>query len=139
MRYLWIFLLFLNSFSVQAAEVNISDKAIFNVPIAKTVDELQRGLMFVRELPEDGGMLFDFRSFQDRELSMWMKNTYIPLDMFFISCGMMVVDIRKNTKPMSLELIRSNARFCYVLEAKGGIADAKNIHIGDKVIYSDTK
>src|SRR5215813_9665132 len=54
----------------------------FTVEIANTDEERSKGLMFRRELPEGRGMLFDFK--QDVNASMWMKNTYIPLDMIFI-------------------------------------------------------
>ena len=69
-RYLVAFLLFAGVGNVQAAELKIGDKAIFNVPVAKSVEELKRGLMFVRKLPDNGGMLFDFRAYLDRDLSM---------------------------------------------------------------------
>lgn len=139
MRFICLFLLFLGISPVNAAELKIEDKAVFNVSVAKSVNELTQGLMFVKKLADNGGMLFDFRPYMDRDLSMWMKNTYIPLDMVFIDCDFKIVDIYKNAKPLSLDLIKSKAKFCYVLEINGGMADAKNINIGDKVLYSDTK
>ena len=54
----------------------------FEVEMAVTPEETTRGLMFRRELPEGHGMLFDFH--RDQEVSFWMKNTYISLDMIFI-------------------------------------------------------
>ncbi len=139
MRYLLGLLLIAGVCKANAAEIKISDKAVFHVPVAQTLEELQRGLMFVRELPEDGGMLFDFTPYQDRELAMWMKNTYIPLDMLFFDCHFTVVGIHKNAKPMSLDVITNKAKFCYVLEINGGTADKKNIVIGDKAAFADTK
>ncbi len=139
MRYLWSFMFLASVCNATAAELKIGDKAVFNVPVAKSVEELRRGLMFVRELPDDGGMLFDFTPYQDRELSMWMKNTYIPLDMLFINCSQRVVCVHKNAKPMSLEYIKCPVKYCYVLEVKGGTAEEKNILIGDKVTYTDMK
>lgn len=134
MRYLLILLLFLGSGSAFSAEVNVGEKVTFDVPVARTVDELSRGLMFVDELEENGGMLFDFRPYQDRELAMWMKNTYIPLDMLFISCDMVVVDVYHNAKPLSLAHIKSKEPYCFVLEIQGGKAVEKNIAVGDKVV-----
>lgn len=139
MRYLLVLLFFWRVIPVMAMEVKVGDKAVFDVPVAQSRDELVRGLMFVDKLADNGGMLFDFRLYQNRKLSMWMKNTYIPLDMLFISCDLRVVDIYKNAKPLSLERIKSNEPFCYVLEISGGIADSKNITIGDKVFYKDIK
>ena len=139
MRYLWGFVLWALVCNANAAELKISDKAVFNVPVAQSAAERQRGLMFVRHLPEDGGMLFDFTSYKDREISMWMKNTYIPLDMLFIGCNLRVVFVHKNAEPMSLKHIKSPVKFCYVLEIAGGTAEAKNILIGDEVTIIDTK
>ncbi len=139
MRYLLLLLLFLGVSPSFAAEVKIGDKAVFQAEVADTCDELVKGLMFVKKLEDNRGMLFDFRPYQGRELSMWMKNTYIPLDMLFISCDFEIVDIYKNAEPLSLKHIKSQKPFCYVLEINGGQAANKNIIIGDKVLYSDTK
>lgn len=137
MRYLLGFLFFMNISPLLAGELKIEDKALYQVTLARTRDELSRGLMFVRDLPEDQGMIFDFRAYQDRELHMWMKNTYIPLDMLFIDCSWRVVDFYENAEPLSLKPIGSAEKFCYVLELNGGSVNAKNIMVGDRVIYSD--
>jgi len=139
MRYLLLLLLFFGGSPSFAAEVRIGNKAVFQAEVADTFDKLVNGLMFVKKLDDDRGMLFDFRPYQDRELSMWMKNTYISLDMLFISCDLEIVDIYKNAEPLSLKHIKSSKPFCYVLEINGGQADNKNIIIGDKVLYSDMK
>ena len=65
--------------------------------LAATDEELDRGLMYRRELPEGRGMLFDFK--QDRPVGMWMKNTYISLDMLFIRSDGTIVKIAEKTKP----------------------------------------
>lgn len=139
MRYLLVVLLFLRCACAFSAEVKVADKVVFEAPVAQTMSELARGLMFVDKLPENEGMLFDFRPYQDRALSMWMKNTYIPLDMLFISCDMVVVDIYRDAKPLSLEHIESKVPYCFVLEVNGGMAAKKNIAIGDKVMCADIK
>lgn len=139
MRYLLFLLLFLRCGAAFSAEVRVGDKAVFEVPIAQTIDELAKGLMFVHKLDENSGMLFDFRPYQDRELSMWMKNTYIPLDMLFIGCDMRVVDVYRNAKPLSLAHIKSKEPYCFVLEINGGIAAKKDIAVGDRVQCSDIK
>ena len=74
--------------------------------------------MNVRSLSDNAGMLFDLRQYPGA--SMWMKNTYIPLDMLFIGCDWKVVDIYENAKPLSLRRIGSSKPFCYVLEINGG-------------------
>lgn len=65
---------------------------------------------------------------------MWMKNTYIPLDMLFIGCDWKVVDIYENAKPLSLRRIGSSKPFCYVLEINGGNVLAAGIATGDGVM-----
>ena len=60
---------------------------------------MQKGLMYRKSLPEDAGMLFDFK--YEKPVSMWMKNTFIPLDMLFISNNKKIVHIAENTTPFS--------------------------------------
>ena len=49
--------------------------------MASTPTERSKGLMFRRKLGDDSGMLFDFG--RDEFVTMWMRNTYMPLDMIF--------------------------------------------------------
>ncbi len=139
MRYFLFAIGLLWGLPLSASELKFGEKAVFYVQDARTRDELLRGLMFVREMDEDKGMLFDFRSYQDRDFGMWMKNTYISLDMVFLDCDFKVVDFFENAKPMSLESIKSKAKFCYVLEVNGGVVAKQNIQIGDKATYVATK
>lgn len=121
--------------NVLATELVIDGKATYEVSVAVSDDEQRQGLMFVSELPENRGMFFDFRRFHNEKVAMWMKNTFIPLDMVFISCDFLIVDIYENAKPLSLDLIKSNENFCYVLEINGGETLRKGLEIGDKVLY----
>ena len=91
---------------MQNMEIHIADKASYTVKAAKTAEELRTGLMNVRSLSDNAGMLFDLRQYPGA--SMWMKNTYIPLDMLFIGCDWKVVDIYENAKPLSLRRIGSS-------------------------------
>jgi uncharacterized protein len=79
-----------------------------------------RGLMFRQRLPEDRGMLFDFES--PRPVSMWMKNTYISLDMLFIREDGTIAYIAENTVPKSLDTIGVSEPVLGVLELAGGTA-----------------
>jgi len=90
--------------------------------------------MFVKRLPEGQGMLFDFK--RDQEVSFWMHNTYIPLDMIFIAGNGQVMHIAENAKPMSDALIPSRYPVRFVLEVIAGTADKLGIAVGDRVTGS---
>ncbi len=109
-------------------------KLEFTVWLADTPRRQAQGLMFVRSLPELRGMLFVHASPQP--ISMWMKNTYIPLDMVFIDSKGRIQQIVEQTKPHSLDLIRSNAPALAVLEIAGGEAKRLGIHPGQLVSHA---
>jgi hypothetical protein len=103
----------------------------FIVEIANTEPDRQRGLMFRRNLGEREGMLFLFD--QQEIITMWMKNTYISLDMIFINDERLVVDVARNAEPLSLDVIASKAPAKWVLELNAGSADRFGIRPGDRV------
>jgi uncharacterized membrane protein (UPF0127 family) len=109
------------------------DAWLFTVEIADTADLRARGLMFRQRLPEDRGMLFDFGD--PRPVSMWMKNTLIPLDMLFIRADGTIAYIAENTKPGSLETIGITEPVLAVLELAGGVTAKHGIRAGDKVYH----
>ena len=90
----------------------------FDVYLATTPEQQRRGLMFVRQMPEDTGMLFIYEGGDYR--SMWMKNTYIPLDMVFARADGSVSSIITNTVPQTLKSQASVEPVTYVLELNGG-------------------
>jgi uncharacterized membrane protein (UPF0127 family) len=104
---------------------------VFQVELAVTPEEKERGLMFRRELPEGKGMLFDFQF--DQNVAFWMKNTYIPLDMLFIRADGRILRIAENTEPMSERNIPSGGPVRAVLEVIGGTAKKLGIAAGDRV------
>ena len=105
----------------------------FAVELAVTETELSRGLMYRRELPEGRGMLFDFK--RDQPIGMWMKNTYIPLDMIFIRSDSTISQIAEDTKPHSTQIIMSAEPAQAVLEVIAGTARKMGIAPGDKVLH----
>lgn len=105
----------------------------FTVELAATPDQLAQGLMFRKSLPADGGMLFDFG--RDQVVSMWMKNTLIPLDMLFVAADGRVVGIAERTIPHSLSTITAPAPVRAVLEVNGGTAERLGIRPGDRLIH----
>ncbi|MBT8132370.1 MAG: DUF192 domain-containing protein [Gammaproteobacteria bacterium] len=105
----------------------------FTVYLAKTPQQRAQGLMFVRKLPNDYGMLFVYEN--SRQISMWMKNTVLPLDMLFVRQDGIITRIVHNTVPGSLQSISSGSDVKAVLELKAGSCDKLGIKPGDKVIY----
>ena len=101
--------------------------------LAQTEAQQEQGLMFVRELPADEGMLFPLPS--PRVMTMWMKNTLIPLDMLFIDARGRVVCVRAKAVPESLDLISCDKPVKAVLEIGGGQAAARGLAIGDTVVH----
>lgn len=109
------------------------DATMFTVEVADSDAARARGLMFRQRLPEDRGMLFDFGA--PRQVAMWMKNTYIPLDMLFIRADGTIAYIAENTKPQSLDTIGVSEPVLAVLELAGGTAKRLGIRGGDRVYH----
>jgi uncharacterized membrane protein (UPF0127 family) len=108
-------------------------KHVFQVWLADSPQRQAQGLMFVRGLPELRGMLFVHES--PMTISMWMKNTYIPLDMVFIDSRGRIQQIVEQTTPHSLDTIRSNEPAKAVLEIAGGEAKKLGLHPGQRVSH----
>jgi uncharacterized membrane protein (UPF0127 family) len=109
------------------------DAVMFTVEIADTEELRGRGLMFRQRLPEDRGMLFDLG--EPRPVWMWMKNTYIPLDMLFIRKDGTIAYIAENTVPHSLDRVGISEPVLAVLELAGGVTKKHGIRAGDKVYH----
>lgn len=99
------------------------------VEVAATPKEREVGLMNRNSMPDDHGMLFDFK--ETRVVTMWMKNTYIPLDMVFMDEAGKVTHIAVNAQPLSLSIISSREPARYVLELNGGAAARYGLKPGD--------
>lgn len=104
---------------------------VFSVEMATTEEEKQTGLMYRKELADGKGMLFDFTP--EQEVSMWMKNTYISLDMIFIRADGRILRIAENTEPLSTKIISSGGLAKGVLEVPAGTAQKYGIRPGDRV------
>jgi len=103
----------------------------FRVEMADTPGRQAQGLMFRRQMDADAGMLFPYK--RPQRVSFWMKNTFIPLDMFFIKADGTIESIRERTVPHSLEPVRSRGRVMAVLELNSGSASRLRIKAGDRV------
>lgn len=106
----------------------------FDVYLALTTAQQRRGLMHVRDLPDTTGMLFVYKKL-DR-LSMWMKNTYIPLDISFARADGSITNIVRDTEPLSLRSIASTEPVIYVLELNAGITKRLNIDNASRLLWA---
>lgn len=105
----------------------------FRVWIADTESRRQRGLMFVRRMDPSAGMLFIYPRVQP--VAMWMKNTFIPLDMLFVAADGRVVRVAAHTTPQSLESIPAGQDVLGVVELNAGVAEKLKIRAGAQVIH----
>jgi uncharacterized protein len=125
--------------AVQAASfapleiVTKSGVQVFSVEMATTEEEKTTGLMYRKELADGKGMLFDFSP--EQQVSMWMKNTYISLDMIFIRADGRILRIAENTEPLSTAIISSGGLAKGVLEVIAGTAQKYGIQPGDRVAH----
>ncbi len=104
---------------------------VFSVELVDTPESRGRGLMYRRSMPDDHGMLFDFDRVE--MVSMWMRNTYIPLDMLFIRADGSIARIARDTEPLSERQISSGEPVLSVFEINAGISDRLGIAAGDIV------
>jgi uncharacterized membrane protein (UPF0127 family) len=105
----------------------------FTVEMAVSDRQQAQGLMFRRSMAPDAGMLFDYK--RPTRITMWMKNTYIPLDMIFIGADGRIINIAQRTVPQSETTIPSRGLALAVLEVNGGTAARLGIKPGDRVIH----
>jgi uncharacterized protein len=110
------------------------DPRVFDVWIANNTARQEQGLMFVQDVPQGQGMLFPLK--KPKKMNMWMKNTYVELDMLFIGENGAIDQIVEHAKPLSLDTIISQKTLSAVLEIKGGEASRLEIKVGDHVNWT---
>ena len=106
----------------------------FSVEVMRTDEQRARGLMYRRFMAEDRGMLFDFK--REDQVAMWMKNTYLSLDMVFIDKSGKVVNVAENTEPLSERIIPSSGPVLAVLEVNAGTARKIGLKAGDRLRHA---
>jgi len=104
---------------------------VLKVWLADTPRRQAQGLMYVRTLPQTRGMLFVYP--EPKGISMWMKNTYISLDMVFIDSSSRIQQIVEQTTPHSLDLVQSSAPALAVLEIGAGEARRLGLKVGQPI------
>lgn len=106
----------------------------FDVEVMRTDADRSRGLMYRRSMAPNHGMLFDFE--RPQTVNMWMKNTYLPLDMVFIRSDGTIARIAPDTEPLSTRIIPSDEEVLAVLELNAGTAAKLGIRAGDRVDHA---
>ena len=112
------------------------EKLTLFIEHAKTDEEKRQGLMFRTSLEEKRGMLFHYYPVQ--QVHMWMKNTYIPLDMMFIDADYIICDLHQNAKPHDLTPISSSCDARYVLEVNAGTIHNHGIITGNRITIEES-
>lgn len=107
----------------------------FDIYVASTREQQMRGLMHVRDLPEFTGMIFIYRQAGIR--SMWMKNTYIPLDMLFIRGDGTISSVAADTVPLTLDSVAAIEPVNFVLELNAGVAAKLGIGTESRVVFTN--
>ncbi|MDH5671666.1 MAG: DUF192 domain-containing protein [Myxococcales bacterium] len=103
------------------------------VELARTVQERQQGLMYRKQLAPDAGMLFLFE--EEKPLSFWMRNTYVPLDMIFIGSDLRIVGIVENAEPLTDDSRSVDGHSQYVLEVNAGFSREHGLATGTAVAF----
>jgi uncharacterized protein len=106
----------------------------FKIWLADTKQREEQGMMFVREMDVHTGMLFMFP--ENQPVSMWMRNTYVSLDLLFLDAHGKIDTIAASAAPLSDAIIGPKRPEYAVLELKGGACEHFGIKVGDTVIHS---
>lgn len=115
--------------------IETRDGAItFSMELADTPEAQRRGLMHRRQLAADHSMMFLYPKADERY--MWMKNTYISLDMLFVNEAQRIISIHHRANPLDETIISSNGPAIAVVEILGGEANRRGISVGDQVSWS---
>ncbi len=119
-------------------EFNIIDgdieKVSYQVEVARDNASRRRGLMYRKELSPNRGMVLDYK--HSRKVAIWMKNTYIPLDIIFIDKTGIIVNIHEGAEPLSIKTIESAGEVRTVLEINAGQVEQYGIKVGDQVRHA---
>ena len=129
----------LSAFPQSLLAIRTSAGKVVNFKIweADTPKREEQGMMFIREMDEHTGMLFMFP--ENKPVSMWMKNTYVSLDLLFLNAQGKIDFIAEKATPRSEAIIGPPTPEFAVLELKGGACEHFGIKVGDKVLHKDFK
>lgn len=105
----------------------------YQIEVADSDVSRRRGLMYRKYMPEEEGMLLDFR--RGARVGIWMKNTFIALDLLFINNAGEIIHIHEGAVPLSTRTITGGNNVRAVLEINAGQVEQKNIQVGDRVVF----
>jgi len=129
----------LSAFPQSLLAIRTSSGKVVNFKIweADTQKREEQGMMFIREMDEHTGMLFMFP--ENKPVTMWMKNTYVSLDLLFLNAQGKIDYIAEKATPRSEAIIGPPTPEFAVLELKGGACQRFGIKVGDKVLHKNFK
>jgi uncharacterized membrane protein (UPF0127 family) len=110
------------------------EKVVYQVEVASDNASRKHGLMYRDALPENQGMLLDYK--RSAQMAIWMKNTYIPLDIIFIDAGGVIVKMHEGAVPHSTTRIESDSKVRAVLEVNAGQILKHGIELGDQLKHA---
>jgi uncharacterized membrane protein (UPF0127 family) len=111
----------------------IVGKTPLRVEVADTLEKQERGLMFRQSMPENEGMLFVYK--EPQEMSFWMRNTFIPLDIVFVGADGIILNIHQ-ARPLDESVLYPSAGSAkYVIETNQGWFARHGIRPGDRVTF----
>ena len=116
---------------------NNNNSNILKLKVANTNYQREKGLMFVKKMLPNEGMLFNYKI--DGYHSVWMKNTFIPLDVLFLDSQYKIIDYVENTIPHNLDSISINKKSRYIVELNSGTVKRMNLKKGKKLNFKIIK
>jgi hypothetical protein len=120
-----------------AIETRSARRVVFDAWLADTYETRAQGLMFVEAIAPSQAMIFVYDT--PHPVSMWMKNTYVSLDMLFADEAGCIVKVAADTKPLSLDSILTTTPVAVVVEVKAGTAAAHGIGVGDRIVRFESQ
>ena len=108
-------------------------KIEYEVEIADTTEARRIGLMYRKQMQTNRGMLLDFG--RPEKAAIWMKNTYLPLDIIYIDANGVITKIVPDAVPLSTVTMPSETKIRAVLELNAGQAAYQDIEVGDHVLH----
>ncbi len=134
MRFVFFLMFFLYSslaFGYELCIHTVEGVHYFKTDIADTPELQEKGLMYKKYIPINYAMTFLFE--KPKIIRMWMKNTFIPLDMIFFDENGIITHLKENAIPHDLTHISSRIPAKGVIEINAGLIQQKKIKIGDKI------